>query len=63
MMDPHIKMVIEETLPRAKALVEEGERRLLAQAARVGELKRRGLDTQQSAKLLKIMHETHAHSD
>jgi hypothetical protein len=31
-------MLVEETLPRAKALVEEGERRLLAQEARVAEL-------------------------
>ena len=54
----HLKLVIEELLPRAKQFVEDSERRLAAQEARVANLERKGRDLPQSKKLLSIMRET-----
>jgi hypothetical protein len=56
----HLKLVIEELLPQAQRFVEEGERRLAAQEARVTNLERKGRDIPQSKKLLTIMRETMA---
>jgi hypothetical protein len=56
----HLKLVEEELLPRAERFVEEGERRLAAQEARVANLERKGRDVPQSKKLLTIMRETMA---
>jgi len=54
----HTKLVIEELLPRARKFVEDSERRLAAQEARVADLERKGRDLPQSRKLLSIMRET-----
>jgi hypothetical protein len=55
---PHTPQVLKLLLARAKDLVADGEARLVAQEARLADLGRKGADSRESRKLLKIMRET-----
>jgi hypothetical protein len=55
---PHTTEVLEQLLARAKDLVADGEARLVAQEARLADLARKGGDSPESWKLLKIMRDT-----
>ena len=57
-MVPHTPQVLKLLLARAKDLVADGEARLVAQEARLAALGRKGGDSRESWKLLRIMRDT-----